>query len=125
MTDKLLCPFCQQELKRFNEPHNKCAVWVCKNYNDPDNVCVAGGYLLNDDMLNFIYDTKKKLDICEGALEEYKDWFNKSQDRLKIAIDALTTIRRYTAINQFQPKSREAHIIAKKVLAEINKKEQQ
>ena len=65
------CPFCQQELKRFNEPHNKCAVWVCKNYNDPDNVCVAGGYLLNDDMLNFIYDTKKKLDIAVDALKVY------------------------------------------------------
>ena len=39
-----------------------------------------------------LMDTKKKLDICEGALEEYKEWFNKSQERLKIAVDALEWI---------------------------------
>jgi hypothetical protein len=32
---------------------------------------------------------------------------------------ALKTVRRYTAINQFAPKSREAHIVAKKALAQI------
>ncbi len=64
-----------------------------------DNCRITG----EDKIWQALIDTKKKLDI---------------------AVDALTIIRRYTAINQFQPKSREAHIIAKKVLAEINKKEQ-
>jgi cell division inhibitor SulA len=38
---------------------------------------------------------------------------------LDVAVEALKTVRRYTAINQFAPKSREAHIVAKKALAEI------
>lgn len=40
-------------------------------------------------------------------------------EALGIAVCALKTVRRYTAINQFAPKSREAHIVAKKALAEI------
>lgn len=38
---------------------------------------------------------------------------------LEIAVDALKTVRRYTAINQFTPKSREAHFVAKKAIKEI------
>lgn len=43
---------------------------------------------------------------------------------LDVAVEALKTVRRYTAINQFAPKSREAHIVAKKALAEITALEQ-
>jgi hypothetical protein len=58
--------------------------------------------------------------------EKYKpvDKFAEQRKALKIAVDALKTVRRYTAINQFAPKSREAHIVAKKAVAEITALEQ-
>jgi hypothetical protein len=65
-------------------------------------------------------DTKKKLDICEGALEEYKDWFNKSQKRLKIAIDALERIKNPSAWGTIYQEQE----IADEALKQINQKEE-
>lgn len=48
----------------------------------------------------------------------------RTRKELDVAVDALKTVRRYTAINQFAPKSREAHIVAKKAVAEITALEQ-
>lgn len=62
------CPFCQQEMKRTNGTHNKVGVWQCQNSNDPDNVCIASGYLFNDDILNYIARMRKALIIAAAGL---------------------------------------------------------
>lgn len=62
------CPFCQKEMKRTNGTHNKVGVWQCQNSNDPDNVCIASGYLFNDDILNYIARTRKALIIAAAGL---------------------------------------------------------
>jgi hypothetical protein len=62
--------------------------------------------LENYQALSELYrNTRKELERTRKALE--------------VAVEALKTVRRYTAINQFAPKSREAHIVAKKAIAEI------
>ena len=88
---ELKCPFCQQELKydSWNE------VYVCRNPN-----CKHLLGFGTKELWQALIDTKKKLDMCEGALEEYKDWFNKSQERLKIAVDALKWINETYKLGQ-------------------------
>ncbi len=80
---EIKCPFCQQELKQ-----DYTGVMYCCNKDCKKSADWFGSFVLWKKLI----DTKKKLDICEGALEEYKDWFNKSQERLKIAVDALKKI---------------------------------
>ena len=83
MTDKLLCPFCNKPLQpTLRRPDE----YWCENYDCPQTSITWVG---TSALWQALIDTKKKLDVCEGALEEYKDWFNKSQERLKIAVDAL------------------------------------
>lgn len=63
----------------------------------------------------------------QNKINELVDAVNeleRTRKALEIAVDALRTVRRYTAINQFAPKSREAHIVAKKAVAEITALEQ-
>ena len=72
---ELKCPFCQQEMRRTNGTHNKVGVWQCQNSNDPDNVCIASGYLFNDDVLNYINRTRKALDVAVDAMKEQQRWF--------------------------------------------------
>lgn len=67
------CPFCQQKMRRTNGTHNKVGVWQCQNSNDPDNVCIASGYLFNDDVLNYITRARKALGIAVDALKDYED----------------------------------------------------
>lgn len=72
------CPFCQQEMRRTNGTHNKVGVWQCQNSNDPDNVCIASGYLFNEDVLNYIDRTRKVLDVLLLTInrlenQNYKD----------------------------------------------------
>ena len=78
------CPFCQQKMRRTNGTHNKVGVWQCQNSNDPDNVCIASGYLFNDDVLNYINRTRKALDIAVDALKECLSNANNS-----MALDAV------------------------------------
>ena len=66
------CPFCQQKMRRTNGTHNKVGVWQCQNSNDPDNVCIASGYLFNDDVLNYINRTRKALNLAVNALDNIK-----------------------------------------------------
>ena len=75
----LKCPFCKQKLEY-------CGAYI---YGTKKLGCANCGLTGDSKLFEKLADTKKKLDICEGALEEYKDWFNKSQERLKIAVDAL------------------------------------
>lgn len=49
---------------------------------------------------------------------------DRTRKALDVAVDVLKIVRKYTAINQFAPKSREAHIVAKKAVAEITALEQ-
>jgi hypothetical protein len=57
-------------MRRTNGTHNKVGVWQCQNSNDPDNVCIASGYLFNDDVLNYISRTHKALDVAVDALNK-------------------------------------------------------
>lgn len=66
------CPFCQQEMRRTNGTHNKVGVWQCQNSNDPDNVCIASGYLFNDDVLNYITRTRKELEQSETCCSNWE-----------------------------------------------------
>ena len=59
----------------------------------------------------------------ETDTETY-DILIRTRKALDVAGDALKRVRRYTAINQFAPKSREAHIVAKKALEQITALEQ-
>lgn len=59
-----------------------------------------------------------------GEIKRLQDELERTRKALGIAVNALKTVRRYTAINQFAPKSREAHIVAKKAVAEITALEQ-
>lgn len=69
---ELKCPFCQQEMRRTNGTHNKVGVWQCQNSNDPDNVCIASGYLFNDDVLNYITRTRKELEQSETCCSNWE-----------------------------------------------------
>lgn len=64
------CPFCGQKMRRTNGAHNKVGVWKCQNSNNPDNVCIASGYLFNDDVLNYITRTRKGLDVAIRGLDQ-------------------------------------------------------
>lgn len=87
------CPFCQQELHKDSDGYYTC-------YTDNCGCWANGG---------------------NGASGSESLWLAliRTRKALEIAVDALRTVRRYTAINQFAPKSREAHIVAKKAVAEI------
>ena len=89
------CPFCQQEMRRTNGTHNKVGVWQCRNSNDPDNVCIASGYLFNDDVLNYIIRTRKALDVAVDGLKEMT-WGCDSSD----AEHLLKEIKDQTALEQ-------------------------
>ena len=94
---ELKCPFCHKKLQSDD------LLCSCINEKCEESFDMVGTELLWQKVIDLQYDlidTKKKLDI---------------------AVEALTITRRYTAINQFQPKSREAHIVAKKALAKINR----
>lgn len=89
------CPFCQQEMKRTNGTHNKVGVWQCQNSNDPDNVCIASGYLLNDDMLNYIARTRNELDIAMDGLKRIKkltepSYKNRNLEALALAVNTFS-----------------------------------
>lgn len=56
---------------------------------------------------------------CRMEKEFAEEELERTSKALKIAIEALETVRRYTAINQFKPKSREAYAVAKKAVADI------
>lgn len=64
MNDKLLCPFCQQELKydSWNE------VYVCRNPN-----CKHLLGFGTKELWQALIDTKKKLDIAVDALKIARD----------------------------------------------------
>lgn len=51
--------------------------------------------------------------------EELFTIFAQTKESLDVAIDALKIIRRYTAINQFKPKSKEAHFVSRKAIDKI------
>lgn len=99
------CPFCQQEMRRTNGTHNKVGVWQCQNSNDPDNVCIASGYLFNDDVLNYITRTRKALEIAVDALKLFDsgqytpqpDAYGLKTDASRLACKALEQI---TALEQ-------------------------
>ena len=59
MTDKLFCPFCQQELRKIHPTYVIC-----------DNCRIAG----EDKLWQALIDTKKKLDIAVDTLR-HADWF--------------------------------------------------
>ena len=60
MSDKLLCPFCQQELEKDCD-------WV---YGCPNRKCKAFGYFFGArELWQALIDTKKKLDIAVDALD--------------------------------------------------------
>lgn len=106
------CPFCQQEMRRTNGTHNKAGVWQCQNYNDPDNVCIASGYLFNDDVLNYIDRIRKALELALAELQEidgccednkYADnvYFGlDGHDTRNIALDVKKTIAQITALTK-------------------------
>ena len=61
MTDKLLCPFCQQELEKDYD-------WV---YGCPNRKCKAFGYFFGaKELWQALIDTKKKLDRAIWWLNE-------------------------------------------------------
>lgn len=91
---ELKCPFCNESLVRWSEV---TGLLKCPG-------CMDTKFLLGNSVIwQELIRTRKALGI---------------------AVDALKTVRRYTAINQFAPKSREAHIVAKKAVAEITTLEQ-
>ena len=91
------CPFCQQEMRRTNGTHNKVGVWQCQNSNDPDNVCIASGYLFNDDVLNYIIRTRKALDVAMYLLKIMNDGLPNG-NRWKWEIDR--ALEKITALGQ-------------------------
>jgi hypothetical protein len=98
---EMKCPFCQQELEDANI-HSSGLYFECPN----------------------CYDKQKEKDDNYTATPKVWQELIRTRKALEIAVDALKTVRRYTAINQFAPKSREAHIVAKKAVAEITALEQ-
>lgn len=104
---ELKCPFCQQKMRRTNGTHNKVGVWQCKNSNDPDNVCIASGYLFNDDVLNYIIRTRKALDVAVDALKISRD------------CAVITSVAR-----GLEPKEDEINIVVTKALEKITAQEQ-
>lgn len=101
------CPFCQQEMRRTNGTHNKVGVWQCQNSNDPDNVCIASGYLFNDDVLNYIIRTRKALDVAKYAIKNIKDDMKKVKDgddiweiQKNLHDYCKTTLKQITALEQ-------------------------
>ena len=89
------CPFCNKKLEPIGTSGQfQCGTWGCD---------ASFNFIATRDVWEYIARTRKALDV---------------------AVDALKTVRRYTAINQFAPKSREAHIVAKKALAQITALEQ-
>ena len=89
------CPFCNKKLEPIGTSGQfQCGTWGCD---------ASFNFIATRDVWEYIARTRKALDV---------------------AVDALRTVRRYTAINQFAPKSREAHIVAKKALAQITALEQ-
>lgn len=91
------CPFCQQKMIRTNGTHNKVGVWQCQNYNDPDNVCIASGYLFNEDVLNYIDRTRKALEIARHTI----GWINQMIDE-HVDKQAIKTKCKY-ALNEIIP----------------------
>ena len=91
MNSDMKCPFCQQEMRRTNGTHNKVGVWQCQNSNDPDNVCIASGYLFNDDVLNYITRTRKALEIAVDVLKDI-DWCATDYAKAQDALDEITAL---------------------------------
>ena len=106
---ELKCPVCNTVLDRAFLTDKVCGCPKCRNMG-------------NIGLWELLADTKKKLDICEGALEEYKDWFNKSQERLKIAVDALKELKPQKAKGggYWAVKPTDAIKLIKKALEQIN-----
>ena len=92
------CPFCQQEMRRTNGTHTKVGVWQCQNSNDPDNVCIASGYLFNDDVLNYINRTRKALDVAVDALRELKETVSNTEQELDMTIQAANALEQINNI---------------------------
>ena len=82
----------------------------------------TGEYLVGSEF-EFVLDNFTKWAYFDDLLALETE-LERTRKALDVAVDALKTVRRYTAINQFAPKSREAHIVAKKAVAEITALEQ-
>ena len=90
MSDKLVCPFCQQELERV--------------YSRPfPLICVNCGSLGTDKLWQELIRTRKALDVAVDALKELKPqkakgggyWAVKSTDAIKLintALDQITVL---------------------------------
>lgn len=94
------CPFCQQEMRRTNGTHNKVGVWQCQNSNDPDNVCIASGYLFNDDVLNYITRTRKALDVAVDAIDVISLKYHKDTPSIFLIKYAQNAKDQITALEQ-------------------------
>lgn len=72
------------------------------------------------DLITYTKSMRMEKEFAEDEIKRLQKKLNRTQKTLEIAVNALITVRKYTAINQFAPKSREAHMVAKKALAQIN-----
>lgn len=96
MTSELKCPYCGETLRqsKYIEPLTGRNPYFCDTHDCYPSECCAG-------------------------TEELWQALIQSQRDLQTAVQALKTVRRYTAINQFEPKTREAHFVSRKALKQI------
>ena len=71
MTDKLLCPFCKQELRCDNTWNE---VYMCRNPNC--NHLLGYG---TKDLWRALIDTKKKLDMANAEMDYIKEQIEKDK----------------------------------------------
>ena len=100
------CPFCQQELSYADTIDGGFEIFTCD--------CKQGIWFFgNDKLWQALIDTKKKLAICEGALNSIVDYG-------KIACSELQK----NALGQFQKPISKMQDIAHLAVKQINQKEE-
>ena len=109
MPEELKCPICGKPLVRtlVNNPYGAPGRMDALKCNDCD--CSLFGTV---GLWEELFDVTERLSYCEGALEEHREWFNKSQKKLGIAIEAIKKIMNR---NLERP-----DLVAKKALLDIN-----
>ena len=73
MTDKILCPFCQQELHSASINGDWLECWNC-SYNEPNEHKLPQKIFMGTkELWQALIDTKKKLDIAMNLLKIMND----------------------------------------------------
>ncbi len=103
MTDKLLCPFCQQELRSViqQEGENTHTTWHCPKCELEKYKWACG----NKTLWQALIDTKKKLDIAMDELEDCEEWFGGSKVEKQFMLERI--YKAYDQIEQIDKKEQQ------------------